>query len=281
VVEFADAVMARLREGDLEIPYGFSVQAGWASRQELGALFGRMNHASATRDRPAEVDLCAAPRGPLIQEALMEFDPRSMPATAVYKLLIGCIVPRPIAWVSTVGADGVHNLAPFSFFMGVCSEPPTLAFSVGPRATAGSGAAGVKDTVRNLEATGEFVVNVVDDALAEQMNLTSGEYPPEVDEFLLAGLTAAPCVKVRAPRVLEAPISLECRVAQVLRVGRGPHSLVLGEILYFHLRNDLYDPRTGRVNIRRLKPVGRLAGEMYTHVHDLFDMKRPDPNYAG
>ena len=212
----------------------------------------------------------------------MEIDPRSMPPAAVYKILIGCIVPRPIAWVSTVGIDGVKNVAPFSFFMGVCNEPPTLAFSAGPRAGgSGTGSADLKDTVRNIEATGDFVVNVVDDALAAQMNRTAGEYSPEVDEFALAGLTAAPGVKVRAPRVLEAPISMECRVAQILRVGRGPHSLVLGEILHFHLRDDLYDRTTGRIDMRRLKPVGRLAGEMYTHVHDLFEMKRPDVKTAG
>ena len=136
----------------------------------------------------------------------MEIDPRSMPSSAVYKLLIGCIVPRPIAWVSTVSADGVANLAPFSFFMGVCNEPPTIAFSSGRRE------GNKKDTVANAEHTGDFVVNVVDDSLAERMNLTSGEYPPEVDEFALTGLTAAPGVKVRAPRLAEAPISLECRV---------------------------------------------------------------------
>lgn len=212
----------------------------------------------------------------------MEIDPCTMPPPAVYKLLIGCIVPRPIAWVSTVGADGIPNVAPFSFFMGVCNDPPTLAFSVGPRSGGpGAGAAVQKDTVRNLEATGDFVVNVVDDALAVRMNLTSGEYPPEVDEFVLAGLTAEPSAKVRAPRVREAPISMECRVAQILPVGRGPHSLVLGEILYFHLRDDLYDCATGRVDIQRLKPVGRLAGELYTHVGDLFEMKRPATNYPG
>ena len=212
----------------------------------------------------------------------MEIDPRNTPPAAVYKLLIGCIVPRPIAWVSTVGADGVRNVAPFSFFMGVCNDPPTLAFSVGPRGgESRTGAAGLKDTARNVETTGEFVVNVVDDVLAERMNLTSGEYPPEVDEFVVAGLTPAPAVMVRAPRVLEAPVSMECRVSQIVRVGRGPHSLVLGEILYFHLRDDLYDSATGRVSMHRLKPVGRLCGQMYTHVHDIFEMKRPDSNYAG
>lgn len=212
----------------------------------------------------------------------MEIDPQSLPPLAVYKLLIGCIVPRPIAWVSTLSADGVPNLAPFSFFMGVCDNPPTLAFSVGPRGgETKAGVTGRKDTLQNVEATGDFVVNVVDDTLAEQMNLTSGDYPPEVDEFALVGLTATPSIKVRAPRILEAPISMECRVAQILRVGRGPHSLVLGEILYFHLRDDLYNRATGRIDMQCLKPVGRLAGHMYTHVHDLFEMKRPNPTYGG
>src|SRR5690349_24958625 len=125
----------------------------------------------------------------------MQLDPRTMKHESTYKLLIGCVVPRPIAWVSTLGADGVHNLAPFSFFMGVCGDPPTVAFSSGPRAGDG------KDTARNAEATGEFVVNVVDDAHAEAMNLSSAEYAPAVDESEVVGLTAAPGVRVQAPRV--------------------------------------------------------------------------------
>lgn len=205
----------------------------------------------------------------------MQLDPRTAAPDSVYKLLIGCVVPRPIAWVSTVGADGVNNLAPFSFFMGVCQSPPTIAFSSGPRS------GDRKDTVRNAQHTGDFVVNVVDDPLAEQMNLTSGEYPPEVDEFALTGLTAVPGVRVRAPRLAEAPISLECTIAQVIPVGRGPHNLVLGEIVYFHVRDDLYDAQTGRVDMHRLKPVGRLAGHLYTHVHDIFEMKRPSDSYKG
>jgi flavin reductase (DIM6/NTAB) family NADH-FMN oxidoreductase RutF len=221
-------------------------------------------------------------------------DPMTTAPASIYKLLIGCVVPRPIAWVSTVGANGINNLAPFSFFMGVCNDPPTIAFSSGPRGgdiradpsgprggDVGGAAGGKKDTVVNLEHTGDFVVNVVDDTLAEQMNLTSGEYPADVDEFVMARLTAAPGVKVRAPRVAEAPISMECRVAQILAVGRGPHSLVLGEIVQFHVRDDLYDVATGRIDMRRLAPVGRLAGHLYTHVHEIFAMKRPNDRYAG
>jgi flavin reductase (DIM6/NTAB) family NADH-FMN oxidoreductase RutF len=135
--------------------------------------------------------------------------------------------------------------------------------------------------VQNIEYTQDFVVNLVDDALAEQMNLTSGEYPQEVDEFALTGLTVAPSVKVKAPRVLESPINLECRVVQILPVGHGPHSLVLGEIVYFHIRDDLYNPNTGRIDMHNLHPVGRLAGNLYAHVHDIFEMKRPMENYAG
>ena len=205
----------------------------------------------------------------------MQFDPAVMSSQAVYKLLIGCVVPRPIAWVSTLGPDGVPNLAPFSFFMGVCNEPPTVAFSSGPRAGAR------KDTVVNVQHTGDFVVNVVDDDLAEQMNMTSGEYAPEVDEFALAGLHAAPGVKVRAPRLAEAPVSLECRLDRIVTVGRGPHSLVLGEIVYWHVRDEIYDPGTGRIDMHRLRPVGRLAGNLYAHVHDIFEMKRPNEHYAG
>jgi flavin reductase (DIM6/NTAB) family NADH-FMN oxidoreductase RutF len=205
----------------------------------------------------------------------MQIDPQTAPQPSIYKLLIGCVVPRPIAWVSSLSEDGIPNLAPFSFFMAVCNDPPTLAFSSGRRASH------KKDTVQNIEYTQDFVVNLVDDARAEPMNLTSGEYPPEIDEFELAGLTAAPSVKVKAPRIAEAPISLECRVGQILTVGHGPNSLVLGEIVQFHIRDDLYDPTTGRIDMYKLHPVGRLAGELYTHVHDIFEMKRPVENYRS
>jgi flavin reductase (DIM6/NTAB) family NADH-FMN oxidoreductase RutF len=205
----------------------------------------------------------------------MQFDPQLDAPQTIYKLLIGCVVPRPIAWVSSLSADMIPNLAPFSFFMAVCNDPPTLAFSSGRRA------GHKKDTVQNIEYTQDFVVNLVDDALAEQMNLTSGEYPQEIDEFALTGLTATPSVKVKAPRVLESPINLECRVVQIHPVGHGPHSLVLGEIVYFHIRDDLYNPSTGRIDMHHLHPVGRLAGNLYTHVHDIFEMKRPVENYAG
>jgi flavin reductase (DIM6/NTAB) family NADH-FMN oxidoreductase RutF len=199
----------------------------------------------------------------------------------MYKLLIGCVVPRPIAWVSSVDAAGVRNLAPFSYFMAITHDPPTIAFSSGPRGAELSGARGPKDTLSNIQVTGEFVVNVVDDALAEQMNVTSGDYPPEVDEFIQAGLAAAPSVQVKAPRVAAAPISMECRVARIIPVGNLPHHLIMGEVVHLHVRDDVYDAATGRIDMHRLRPVGRLAGHMYTHVHDIFEMKRPAADYKG
>jgi flavin reductase (DIM6/NTAB) family NADH-FMN oxidoreductase RutF len=211
----------------------------------------------------------------------VQFDPQILDPAVTYKILIGSVVPRPIAWVSSVDTEGVRNLAPFSYFMAITHAPPTVAFSSGPRGAETSGARGKKDTLSNVEATREFVVNVVDDALAQQMNVTSGDYPAEVDEFTQAGLAAAPSVKVKAPRVAAAPISMECRLVQVIPVGNLPHHLIMGEIVHLHVRDDVYDPATGRIDMHRLRPVGRLAGHLYTHVHDIFEMKRPAVDYKG
>jgi flavin reductase (DIM6/NTAB) family NADH-FMN oxidoreductase RutF len=212
----------------------------------------------------------------------VQFDPQVIDSAAMYKLLIGSVVPRPIAWVSSVDADGVRNLAPFSYFMAITHDPPTIAFSSGPRgADVGGGIRGKKDTLHNVEVTREFVVNVVDDALAEAMNVTSGDYAADVDEFAKAGLATAPGVKVRVPRVAAAPVSMECRLAQIIPVGNLPHHLIVGEIVHVHVRDDVFDPATGRLDMHRLKPVGRLAGHLYTHVHDIFEMKRPAAGYQG
>jgi flavin reductase (DIM6/NTAB) family NADH-FMN oxidoreductase RutF len=203
----------------------------------------------------------------------VQLDPQTLASTAVYKLLISSVVPRPIAWVSSVDADGVANLAPFSYFMAITDDPPTIAFSCSPRAGQR------KDTLRNVEAMGEFVVNIVDDDRAEQMNLSSGDYPPEADEFALTGLTPAPSLVVKPPRVAEAPINMECRVVRILPVGKA--HLTLGQIVQWHVRDDIYDAATGRLDMHRLRPVGRLTGNLYSHIHDIFEMKRPSENYRG
>ena len=205
----------------------------------------------------------------------MELDPQAIGTTASYKLLIGCVVPRPIAWVSTIAADGVPNLAPFSFFMGVCNDPPTIAFSSGRREN------GKKDTVHNLEHTGDFVVNVVDDGHAEAMNATSGEYPPEIDEFALAGLEVGPGVMVRAPRLLRRPSAWSAGSSRSCPQAAVPTRWYSARSCTSTCATTSTTPRTGRIDIRRLQPVGRLAGNQYSHIHDIFEMKRPNENYKG
>lgn len=209
----------------------------------------------------------------------MNIDPQTLSSTAIYKLLISSVVPRPIAWVSSVDAAGVRNLAPFSYFMAITDQPPTIAFSSSQRAATPAAGPAKKDTLRNVEATGEFVVNIVDDDRAAQMNLSSGDYAPDVDEFEITKLTPAPSLVVKAPRVAEAPINMECKVVRILPVGRA--NLVLGEIVQWHIRDDVYDPATGRLDMRRLRPLGRLTGNLYAHIHDIFEMPRPSANYRG
>ena len=207
----------------------------------------------------------------------MLLDARELSSRDAYRLMIGSIVPRAIAWVSTLSKDGQPNLAPFSFFTGITSSPPSLCFSPIHRAGA------FKDTLRNVADTGEFVVNVVTEEVAAAMNATSEELPPEVDEFVVAGLTPAPSVRVRPLRVAESPIQMECRLDQLVDVGRGPgaSTLVIGEILAWHVRDDLYDAERARIRIDRLHAIGRLAGDWYTRTRDQFELVRPNPNYQG
>ena len=188
----------------------------------------------------------------------MEFDPRNLTERDNYKLLSGSIVPRPIAWVSTRNGAGLPNLAPFSFFNMISSRsttPPLLILSIGRRPD------GRKDTARNILETGEFVVNIVSEELAEAMYVTSLEYGPEENEFEIAGLTALPGVRVRAPRVKESPIQLECTLNAVQEIGQRPNTLVIGEVVYIHIRDDLV--HEGRIDFAKLRPLGRLAGDLY------------------
>jgi flavin reductase (DIM6/NTAB) family NADH-FMN oxidoreductase RutF len=205
----------------------------------------------------------------------MIVDLRQLEPRQVYRFMTSALVPRPIAFISTLAPNGVRNLAPFSYFMGVSSDPPLLAVSIDMRRGA------LKDTARNVRETGEFVANVVTDEIAEAMNVASGDYPPEVDEFEMAGLTPATSLLVRPPRVAESPLSLECRVARWLEVGRTPNTLVLGEVLVAHVRDDLFLESRGEVDAARLHAVGRLGGAQYCRVADLFEMKRPRVERGG
>jgi flavin reductase (DIM6/NTAB) family NADH-FMN oxidoreductase RutF len=208
--------------------------------------------------------------------AMMSIDPKECEPRQVYKLMTGLIVPRPVALVSTVDLKGVANLAPFSFFTGVGSVPPTVLFCPVVRAGGvGKDADGRKDTLRNVEETGEFVINVVSEAIAAAANATAAEVPPEVDEFVLSGLTAVASETVRAPRVAESPAQLECRVQQVIYTGRQPGAgvVVLGEIVRAHVRSDLFDDF--RVDATGLDAVGRMAGNTWVRTQDRAELVRP------
>ncbi|HVJ09146.1 MAG TPA: flavin reductase family protein [Acidisarcina sp.] len=202
---------------------------------------------------------------------MLTFDPANYAPQDIYKLMVGSIVPRPIAFVSTVDANGVGNLAPFSFFTAASANPPVVCFCpmlrrVGPPE---------KDTLRNVEATREFVVNIVSEEFAERMNLCSAEVPPEVNEFDISGLTPLASELVRPPRVAESHVQMECRLLQVVRVSDKPMGgvLVLGEVLRFHVREGLV--AEFRIDPAKLKAIGRMAGTTYVRTTDRFDMDRP------
>lgn len=201
----------------------------------------------------------------------MILDPQTLTHPEAYKLLVGAVVPRPIAFVSSMDATGALNLAPFSFFNVAASDPMAVVFSVmrrGPEAQK-------KDTLANIEETGEFVVNIVNEALLPRMNLTSADFPRGVSEFAEAGLTPVPSEVVRPPRVLESPVNMECKLIQTVEVGHGPGggTLIIGQVVRFHVWDELYDQ--GRIDPSKLAAVGRMAGATYARTTDRFDLARP------
>ena len=214
---------------------------------------------------------------------MLSINPADRQPIEIYKLMTGLIVPRPVALVSTMSKEGVANLAPFSFFSGVGAVPPTVlfcpalrpVFSPEPGDAAFAEAAERKDTLRNVEETGEFVINVVSEAIAEAANATSAEVAFGVDEFTLSGLTPIPSEAVRPPRVAQSPAQMECKLLQVIYTGHAARSgvIVLGEIVRFHLREDLFD--NFRVDPAALDAVGRMAGNTWARTTDLIELVRP------
>ena len=198
----------------------------------------------------------------------MIIDPDTLDPQSRYKLLIGSVVPRPIAWTSTVSREGVHNLAPFSFFTVASRNPPMLCISMGPRADQPPD---TKDTLGNIAEMGEFVINIVSLPLSNAMYESSRTHPPKADEFEKAGLTPAPCEVVAAPRVEEAAVSMECLLDRVLQLGTD--HLVIGRMVRFHVRDELYE--NGRIDVAKLQPLGRLAGN-YTKVETIFELPSED-----
>ncbi|MEW6056808.1 MAG: flavin reductase family protein [Bdellovibrionota bacterium] len=202
---------------------------------------------------------------------MIEVDVSKIQMLDAYKLLIGTVVPRPIAWVGSIGKSGSVNLAPFSFFTAVCSNPPSLLFCPANHPDGKE-----KDTLRNIRETRCFTVNLANEALAREMNQTAANYPPEVNEFKEAGLTAAPSRKIKAPRVGESPASFECELLDVVAVGPGGSGsghIVLGKVVYAHYSEQVYED--GKIKIEELKPIARLGGTSYCRVNDIFELARP------
>ena len=201
----------------------------------------------------------------------MQIDVRNANVVDVYRALIGIVTPRPIAWVSTVDREGRVNLAPFSFFNAFGANPPVVVFSPTLRRDGTK-----KDTLLNIKATGEFVINAAVASLAEEVNRSSKELPYGESEVELVGLTTCPSMIVKPPRIVESPAHLECKVRQIIPIGDGPISanLVIGEVVYIRVDDAVLDEK-GVVDPRKLGTIARLGGDFYARTTDLFELKRP------
>jgi flavin reductase (DIM6/NTAB) family NADH-FMN oxidoreductase RutF len=197
---------------------------------------------------------------PATLDRALEVGPDDWQAPGFYQLMTALVVPRPVGWISTISAAGVPNVAPYSYFNLMGSDPPYVAF----------GSSGVKDSLRNLREVPEFVANIVTMHLLERMNFTSGDFPHEEDEFDWAGLTAVPAAKVRPFRVAEAKAHLECEVVQIVD-DRNTH-IVLGRIVHAHVDPSVW--RDGRVDPKLLAPVCRLSGSAYATLGEIVNVPR-------
>jgi flavin reductase (DIM6/NTAB) family NADH-FMN oxidoreductase RutF len=201
----------------------------------------------------------------------MIIDPKDIPFQDTHKLMIGSIIPRPIALVSTISKEKKVNLAPFSYFNGVCSKPPTIVFCPARRGWDGK----EKDTLANIKETKEFVVNIVSESFAEKMVACSTDFDPGVDEYEVANLSKVDSLKIRPPRVQEAKISFECSLNHIVEIGDGKAGsgfIVIGTIVLFHIDDSVYD--NGKINLKMLSPLGRLAGNSYSRNDDTFEIVR-------
>lgn len=199
----------------------------------------------------------------------MQFDFDALASRDRYKLMVSTVLPRPIGFTTTVDRDGIVNAAPFSFFNALSEEPPLLVLGLQPAAGC------AKDTARNIADTGEFVVNTVSEAIVQQMNVCAIDFPPEIDELQQAGLTAAPSLKVRPPRVAESPASFECRLWRSIEVGAGSGMIVLGEVVAMHIQDEFIDAEKLHVAAEKMGLIGRMHGRgTYVRTTDLFEMPR-------
>lgn len=198
----------------------------------------------------------------------MEYYLNELNHTEKYRILTSSIVPRPIALVTTISGDGIHNAAPFSYFTGVSIEPPLVLVAVERRFGE------KKDTLVNVEETKEFVINLVTAGNAEKMNITSKDFPPEEDELAQAGFTAVQSKVVAPPSLKESPLHLECKLHEIIDIGSSPHSLIIGEVLAVTVDDAVM--ADGRINMQALEAVGRMGGKWYTKSSELFELQRLD-----
>jgi flavin reductase (DIM6/NTAB) family NADH-FMN oxidoreductase RutF len=200
----------------------------------------------------------------------MKITPARLNQKDLHELFGSAILPRPIAFVSTIGEDGVFNLAPFSFFTPLCLKPAIVALSIGWKRDGQK-----KDTLRNIEYSKDFVINVVNEALAEAMNQACAEYPSDVDEFKQVGLTPVKADLVKAPMVAESPVNMECKLVEIRQYGGLPSGahVVIGEVIFVHVKEELWS--NDHIEISKLRVIGRLGEDLYCRVTDLFEMKRP------
>ncbi|MYE79008.1 MAG: flavin reductase family protein [Chloroflexi bacterium] len=199
----------------------------------------------------------------------IEIDPASLGTQALFNVMTGSIVPRPIGWVSTVDRQGARNLAPYSMFTAVCAKPPTVVFCPSYQPPDFK----EKDTYRNIATTGEFVINFVNDDTVQAMDTTAANVAPGVDEFELAGVTALPSKIVRPPRVAESPIAFECKLHELITIGltSGGGHIVIGTGVYMHFQESVYT-EDNHIHFDEYRPIGGLVGHSYAHISDLFDI---------
>ena len=201
----------------------------------------------------------------------MIIDPSNQSFSENHKLMIGSIVPRPIALVSTVSKENINNVAPFSYFNGVCSNPPTIMFAPARRGHDGK----TKDTLNNIRDTNEFAINIVSEEIVEPMVACSTDYTNDIDEFKVSNFTPLDCQKISAPRVKESKVTFVCKLNTMSKIGDskpGGGYVVIGEIVLFHVNDDIF--KNGKIDLSLLNPVGRLSGNNYSRVFDSFEVKR-------
>jgi len=201
----------------------------------------------------------------------MIYDPKKLTFQQTHKLMIGSIIPRPIAFVATTNNEKINNIAPFSYFNGVCSNPPTIMFAPARRGWDGK----EKDTLVNIRETKEFTINIVSESFAQQMVECSTDFDSKVDEFDVSGLNIAKSKKILPPRLKEAKISFECKLNQIVEIGDGKAGsgfIVIGSIVLFHIEDEIIT--NDKIDVQKLNPIGRLAGDWYTKPTNNFKISR-------